>query len=117
MARNFYSVLRSNTKRRAKRRGISYNLTSADWDAMIERANNHCELTGLAFDNTRHSKSKIRPLAASCDRIDSSLGYTKDNCRLTIFAANCAMSSWGEDFMYEWAKAFVEMYEQKYCGN
>lgn len=81
---------------------------------MRERANDHCEVTGLPFSWTRYAKRTIRPMAPSVDRIDSSKGYTRDNVRLVIFAANCAMGSWGEDYLYGWAKSFISEYERKH---
>jgi hypothetical protein len=115
--RDPWRVLISNTKRRAKRRGITYELTEDDWARMRQRANNRCELTGIEFDWTRFSKKTIRPMAASCDRIDSSKGYTLDNCRLVIFAINCAMGSWGECYLYSWSKEFIKCYESRIGTN
>jgi hypothetical protein len=110
--RDPWRVLISNTKRRAKRRGITYELTEDDWARMRQRANNRCELTGIEFDWTRFSKKTIRPMAASCDRIDSSKGYTLDNCRLVLFAVNCALGSWGEAYFASWAGPFMERYNE-----
>lgn len=109
--RDSWRVLMSNTKRRAKRRGIEYALTEEDWTKLRERANGHCELTGIPFDWTRYSKKDIRPMAASCDRIDSSKGYTFENVRLVLFAVNCALGSWGEDYFASWAGPFMERYD------
>lgn len=41
-----------------------------------------------------------RPLAPSIDRIDSSLGYTRQNCRIVCAAVNYAMNVWGEDVLW-----------------
>ena len=35
----------------------------------------------------------------SLDRIDSSKGYTVENCRLVCTAVNLAMNEWGEDVL------------------
>lgn len=115
LPRNQWSVLKAQTKRRAKRRGIEYTLTDDDWNTLIARASNKCEVTGLDFSWERYAKHDIRPMAASLDRIDSSKGYTFDNSRLVIFAANCAMGSWGRDYLYGWTKAFISKYEEDLC--
>ena len=75
-------------KRRAKQRGLSFDLT-VDW--ILNKYKGPCELTGVDFVfKTPGSKANrvFNPLSASVDRIDNSLGYTKDNCRVILYCVN-----------------------------
>jgi hypothetical protein len=76
------------------RRAIDFDLTEPDVMALAESANWRCAVTGLRFSN--EVIANRRPYAPSIDRIDSALGYTKDNCRLVCAAVNIALNVWGE---------------------
>jgi len=71
-----------NAKARAKKNGLQFNLTI---EQLVEMAVDVCPL--LEIDLT-YSDQKSKDSSASIDRIDSSLGYTKDNCMIISFKAN-----------------------------
>lgn len=41
------------------------------------------------------------PNAPSVDRIDSSRGYTVDNCRLILWSLNRALNNYGEGYIFK----------------
>jgi hypothetical protein len=102
-AKNLYSQ----TKARAKKRENAFELTKDGYTAMVD---DHCALTGIAFDTvkaegrTRHHK---RPYAPSIDRIDNSIGYTDSNVRIVCVAVNLAMNTWGEEVLFRIAANLV----------
>lgn len=82
-------------KRRALKKGIAFDLTR-DWVMQgIERG---CAMSGIVFVLT--AGEDHHPYAPSIDRIDSSEGYTKDNCRVILWCLNTALGSWGEHLAF-----------------
>jgi hypothetical protein len=77
-----------------------------------------CELTGLSFSplssdvkEACHSPSREGPLTFSVDRIDSNLGYTKDNCRAILWCLNSFISNFGLDAVLPVAQALVAKHQ------
>lgn len=70
-----------------------------------------CELSGIQFDLSRNGVKG--PYAPSIDRIDSSKGYSPDNCRIILWALNAAFSHWGAEVFRKIAIAWLECSE---CG-
>jgi hypothetical protein len=85
---------------RAKKAEMPFTLVRADMISMLVRAGGRCEVSGLPFTIDRFSAAMRRPFVPSLDRIDSSLGYTAENCRLVLFAINVALSDWGADVFH-----------------
>lgn len=95
----------SSCRARARRAGLACTVT-VDW--VVERIKQGCELTGLPFELSHESRIKQRsPYAPSIDRIDCTQGYTKENCRLVVWAMNALLGSWGEDVALRVAVAYV----------
>ena len=85
-------------RRRAKRKGVLFNLSEQDIADLQVRINaGVCELTGTPFvlNGGRHFNSP------SFDRVDSSKGYTIDNVRVVCHLMNAAMNDWGEEPVWE----------------
>ena len=97
------------TRKNAGKRGIPFAITIEDLAAIVRRSGGRCEVSGLPLSTDRYTERKMirRPWAPSIDRIDSAAGYTPENCRLVCCAVNFAMSCWGEDVLYEIAKAIA----------
>jgi hypothetical protein len=91
----------SGAKARAKKRGLAYNLDRKWYLKRFEGG--RCEATGIKF-YPYVGKSSRHPHSPSIDRINSSKGYTKDNCWLVCWAFNTAKA----DFSL---KDFVEIAE------
>lgn len=70
---------------------MEFSLT-LDWVEQHLRAG-VCEVTGVAFviGSARH------PFLPSIDRIDSSKGYTPENCRVVLWMVNAAKSDLADD--------------------
>lgn len=93
------------SKVRAKQLGVDNNLTF-DW--IYRNIKQRCAVTGINFtikNTNRH------PLNPSIDRIDNSMGYTKDNCRLVIWGFNSARNSFSDEDVYTVLKKFVDCYK------
>lgn len=84
-----------NTKYR-QRNGLANGLTEIQVRQLIARSNGKCEVTGLPFADGMPSHAKRRPFAPSIDRINSTLPYSIDNCRLVCFSVNVALNQWGD---------------------
>lgn len=79
----------------AEKRGLSFDLTRADFDELVRQAQGRCMVTGIPFDHAPYPGSKRRPFTPSLDRIDSSKGYAPANVRLVCLIVNFAMNQWG----------------------
>lgn len=101
------SRLLSETKKRARKRGIKCKLNSADMASMIEAAGGCCQVSGIPFDFSKGTTWR-RPFAPSIDRIDCGRGYVESNCRLVIYAANAAMNEWGLNVLLTLARGVVK---------
>lgn len=93
-------ILRMQCKNRSKSKDIEFDLTN-EW--IEELISNGCSLTGIIFNlaDVRH------PYSPSIDRIDSSKGYTKDNCRIIVTIANYAKNEWNDEILYEFANNLI----------
>lgn len=98
-------------KKNAAARGIAFDLTEDDVAQMVQQSRGRCAVTGIAMSIERGAlpigRKMRRPWAPSIDRIQSSDGYSRENCRIVCCAANYAMSQWGEAVLIEMAKAIA----------
>ena len=65
----------------------------------------HCEMTGLPFVLDSPTDCAIHPFTPSVDKIVPALGYTKENCRVVVFAVNAAKQDWSDDTLLAVADA------------
>ena len=87
--------LYKNAKRNAFKRGIPFNITQRDVEALFDQSDGKCTITGISFTFTDCMDGERRPWFPSIDRIISSIGYEKENIRLVCVAVNIAMNTWG----------------------
>ena len=71
LPKTYYSSLKRGADGGKGRKPISFNITMDDMWEKFEEQKGTCALSGLPID--------FRSKTASCDRIDSSIGYEKDN--------------------------------------
>lgn len=83
-------------KRRAKVYGMEFELSS-EWGE--ERFHLGSSLSGLPFGDGAY--------APSIDRIDSGLGYTKENSRMVLLAENLFKNAWEDSVILDIARAMV----------
>ena len=97
--------------RRAKSRSIKWSLTQGEFSVIVKRSNGFCEVSGMPL--TLSIGMKKGPYGPSIDRIDSSLGYTKENIRLVCIAMNYAMNEWGFEAFLPIAISIAERHLQE----
>jgi hypothetical protein len=90
-------------EKRCRRNGIPFEL-DPEWLASRLSAG-RCELSGIKFELKIHRSDRAHPFSPSVDRIAPSLGYTKSNCRVVLFALNMAMSDFGIDILLQMTDA------------
>jgi hypothetical protein len=98
-------VLVKNIEKKCRKERLAFDL-DADWLAS-RLTKGRCELTGLPFTMTTVSAEAYSP---SVDRIRAGQGYTKDNCRVVLYALNMAMNSYGLEIFVPIAEALVARY-------
>lgn len=88
------SELFRSTSRRSIKNNWDFDLTK-EWISEKLKTN-VCEISGepFVYVNITH-KTHFNPYAPSIDRIDSSKGYTMDNCRIVLSCINMAIGEWG----------------------
>jgi hypothetical protein len=96
-------------KKRAEIKGIKFSLTLKWIETRL--AAGICERTGHTFTYTIGSRDCRNPWFPSIDRIDSSLGYTKDNCQIVCLIYNIAKNRWTDAIMLEMVMSTIEYRE------
>lgn len=102
--RNWESYILIQMKRRAKQKGFECSITKDELKAL--RASGICAATGIRF--IWEGPDKHNPWAPSVDRIDSSKGYTLENCQVVCWIYNWAKGNWHPDVVLEMAKALIK---------
>lgn len=92
-------------KYRSVKLKIDFDLDEA-W--MESRWTGYCELTKLPFSSPEKRRGyKNKSFSPSIDKIDPAKGYTKNNCRLILFAVNCFKRDDSDVEMYAIAEALI----------
>lgn len=100
-------ILTRAARKRAKKRNLPYNLDYGFVYKMWEKQNGVCAMTGIPFTIDSEEKGKTQPFAPSIDRIDPSLGYTRENVRLICYVVNCCLHDFGEEVFCALARNLV----------
>lgn len=102
--RDLLQEMLSSARYRAKQRGLEYDLTKDFIISLNEKQGGKCIYTGVTLNWNIVPCGKQRvcpPDRVSIDRIDSALGYTRDNVQLVTNTINCFKSFYKEeDFIY-----------------
>lgn len=89
--------------------------TDIDYDFIksgIDRG--FCEVTNMPFDLNSSPTSKKNPFAPSIDRIDSSRGYVKSNCRIVVWQFNMMKAEMSDRDLFTFCEIIVEMMRDKF---
>jgi hypothetical protein len=100
--------LMSYAKGRARQNKRGFNLDIDFLLEMFTAQNGQCKLTGISFSLEKENDCRVDPWAISIDRIDSKLGYTKDNVRLVCTVVNFALNEWGEKVLRTMSEAIIQ---------
>lgn len=87
-----------------KRRPTDNAVTLDELMAMWSSQNGKCVVSGVTMT---WGQGKTQPTSISIDRVDSALGYTKDNVRLICYQANSFKNRWSDQQMIAMAKSIV----------
>lgn len=79
--------------RTAKRRKHDYNITLEYLAELWEKQKGKCAITGLDMEVKKANKKQNYFKLASLDRIDSDIGYMKDNVQFVCLPINLAKSN------------------------
>ena len=95
-------------RQRAKTYGILFDL---DKDFLLQlyiSQRGRCSITDIPFEFPKVEQFGMRPFAPSVDRIDSKLGYTKDNVRFVCAVVNLSLNQFGIDIFDKMCAAYIE---------
>jgi transposase len=96
----------NNLPKKAKSRGIEYNLTAEYLENLFIKQNKCCALSGV---NLIFSRSRTKILTtASLDRIDSNIGYIEGNVQWIHKQINIAKHVISNDEFIKWCKLVAE---------
>lgn len=104
----------SAAKARAIKANLAFDLALPFLEALWEKQQGLCAVSGLPIDPTSAGTSKQRnPMGLSIDRRDNSQGYTQGNVQLTLFAVNQAKGVWSTECYVEAMLTYLR--HQGYC--
>lgn len=75
-------------KRRAEVSNLEFSLTRSWVEELL--AYGVCQVTGIAFDLSKSTRTRQNPLCPTIDRINPALGYTPSNSRMVTWIYNRA---------------------------
>jgi hypothetical protein len=105
-----YNIL-SGCKKRAKEKGLPYDLTSA-WFKTKAIDVGKCEDTGIVFNHEPAIKiNNPHPFAPSICRKDTNKGYTQDNCKVVVWIHSEAKRYGDVGLLYHYCKEFIRTIE------
>lgn len=104
---NIFQYLIRGSKNRAKNYNLAFDLDQKFLKELYHNQDGKCAITNIDFCFEK-SKSFRRPFSPSIDRIDSSLGYSKNNVRLVCTIVNLALNEFGDDAFDKMCKSYVE---------
>lgn len=106
--KNFSSNLIRSLRQRAKKFNLEFSLDKEFIEQLYNNQNGKCLITGVEFNFDKNKCLSRRPFAPSIDRINSKLGYTKDNVRLICVAVNLSLNEFGDEVFDKICRAYVE---------
>jgi len=92
--------------RRAEKRNYEIDI-DLEW-VMSRLEKGYCEITGIPFVFETRFNGHRNPYSPSLDRKDNSKGYTKENCRIILWALNMGFADWGQEIYLHIARRLVE---------
>jgi len=95
------TVIRENgSYSRGRKRELAVEITWEDLQQKYHQQNGLCHWFKIPIDLS-HNLISWHPLAASCDRLDNNVGYTKDNIVITTRFSNLGRGACSEDIFIE----------------
>jgi hypothetical protein len=95
----FVNYLYGNAKQGADKRGLEFSLTKKDIMQLCIESKGKCALSGLPLSSEYND-----PMKASIDRIDSDIGYTRENVHLVGTMVNIAKNKYSVELFVEMCK-------------
>jgi hypothetical protein len=96
--KNPLRFLLRDAKAHAKHKNREFNLTIDDMNEVLESQNNKCIFTGLEFNDDN---------VLSLDRIDSKMGYTRENIQFITIRANKMKSDMSDNEFLNYCSIIV----------
>lgn len=99
------SSMLTSSKFRAKKKSLPHDLDTK-WlrEKLLPMK---CEATGIELSLQHDNSVTHAAFAPSIDRIDNSLGYTKENCRIVCVLYNKAKSDYSSEMVLKMARGLV----------
>lgn len=92
------------TKSRAKKRSLVFEIDKEWLEGRIGKMK--CEVTGFKLEIMSGKKCKVSPTQPSLDRIDPSIGYTKENTRVVCWWYNVMKHDWSDKEVVHFVKEY-----------
>lgn len=94
-------------KSSANRRKIDFNLSKDEFEKLIDQSCYYCGESQTS-KQSKNGQSEIRFTYTGIDRINSSNGYTIDNCVPCCKTCNMAKNSMTQEEFYSWVRRVYE---------
>ena len=106
--RGWAKSLVARAKTRAKQKKIKFDLTKEFVLQLLNEQDNKCAISNLPISFSNTYDGKIDQYRGSLDRIDSNLGYTKDNVQVVCAQVNIMKHQATTKDLIFWATKIVE---------
>ena len=100
--------LLARAKTRSRNKKIDFDLDENFILYLLDEQNNKCAISGVDISFDSDYSGRIDQYRGSIDRVDSSLGYTKDNVQIVCAQINIMKHQSTNEELYFWASKIVE---------
>lgn len=105
-------------RKRAKERGIFFDLSPIDLDEKFKKQCGRCVFTGILLSLPTTAKERRKCLhTASLDRIDNSKGYVKGNIQWIHKRINIMRHKLSIEEFLDWCFKITEYHHPKFAGK
>ena len=94
-------------RQRAEHKNLPIDIDAKFLMELYKQQKGACALTGIMMKFKPMPGLRANPYAVSLDRIDSKLGYIRNNVRLVIWCINWSIGEWGEQHFEEIIKTYL----------
>jgi len=96
-------------KIRATAKSMEFELSAVWCREALKKQAFKCAVTNIDFDHKPSKRTNLNPYSPSLDRINTKIGYTKENTRIVLYAVNVMLMDWGVEAVAPIARVLASL--------